>query len=111
MATPILNTNTITVSAPGSIATPAAGYVTYFFDTTNSNMLSYKDDAGNVYVSDNGISGTSSEALNILQDAACAWNKALLTGVVTATEYGTILAAGLQVVTPSGTYQIQSVTS
>jgi len=110
MATPILNTNTITVSAPASIATPAAGYVTYFFDTTNGNLLSYKDDAGNVYVSDNGVSGTSNEALNILQETACAWNKALLTGVVTPTEYGTILAAGLQVTTPTGTFQIQSVT-
>jgi hypothetical protein len=110
MPTPILNTNTISVSAPASIATPAAGYVTYFFDTTNNNLLSYKDDAGNVYVSDNGVSGTSNEALNILQETACAWNKALLTGVVTPAEYGTILAAGLQVVTPTGTFQIQSVT-
>jgi hypothetical protein len=108
MSLPSTNTNNITVSAPGSIPTPAAGYVTYFFNTADANRLYYKDDAGNVYLADEDVPGMESCVCNILCGTAATWNKALLAGVVTPTEYGTLLTNGFQVSTPQGVYSISN---
>lgn len=108
MNLPTTNTNGIAVSAPSSISTPAAGYVTYFFDSTNSNMLSYKDDAGNVVVADQGPDDMDACVCNLLSEFTCTLKDALLSDTMTPTEYSAALAAGFQVTTPSGTYSVST---
>jgi hypothetical protein len=87
---------------PAQVATPSVGDVTYFFDTTNNNQLSYKDDLGNVYVY-NGSPESIQQALigvlgNTMSDLTCA----LKTGIITATEYNSIIAAGLTLTSGDG---------
>lgn len=109
MALPSTNTNSITVSAPGSIATPALGYVTYFFNTSDGNKLYYKDDAGAIHLAEFSDVAIDSCVCKILCGTASTWNKALLAGTITTAEYTTLLTSGFQVVTPAGTYQISSI--
>jgi len=106
MNLPINNTNDIVVSAPGSVATPAGGTVTYFFDSTNSNQLSYKDDGGNVVVADQGPDNMDACVCNLLTEFTCTIKDALLSGVFTPEHYNGALASGFEVTTPSGTYSV-----
>ena len=106
MNLPILNTNSIPVSAPGSVATPTADYVSYFFDSTNSNKLSYKDDAGNVVVADQSPEGIDECVCDLLCNFTTAINNAMPSGTIDFTNYQAALQTGFQVTTPSGTYSV-----
>lgn len=89
--------------APSQVATPPSGDVTYFFDTTNNNQLSYKDDLGNVYVS-TASAETIQQALitymgSYIKDLTCS----LREGTITATEFTTIKGTGLTLTSSDGT--------
>jgi len=107
MALPTTNTNTISISTAAAVATPLAGYVTYFFDSNDGNRLYYKDSSGAVTLATQGDIADCC-ACKILTNFSTSWNRALLTGVITAAEYATILTAGATVVTPSGTWTVSS---
>jgi hypothetical protein len=105
---PILNTNNIPVSAPGSVATPAAGESTYFFNTADQNKMYYKDDAGNIHIADEVPEGIPDCVCCILKDTTKTWNNALLAGIVTPAEYGTLLTNGFQVSVAGTVYSISN---
>lgn len=109
MALPTTNTNTITISTAAAIATtlPAAGYVTYFFDSNDGNRLYYIDSTGIVTLATQGDIADCCSC-KILTNFSTSWNRALLTGVITPAEYATILTAGVTVLTPSGTWTVSS---
>jgi len=107
MALPTTNTNTISISTAAAVGTPIAGYVTYFFNSNDGNRLYYKDSSDVVFLaSQSDIADCCS--CKILTNFSTSWNRALLTGVIDATEYATILTAGATVVTPSGTWTVSS---
>lgn len=108
MSLPINNTNNVSVSAPGSVATPASGEVTYFFNTSDGNKLYYKDDAGNVHLAEFTPDGMDACVCKILCGTASAWNKALLSEIITPEQYTTMLTSGFMVSTPSGNYSIST---
>ena len=109
MNLPINNTNNILVSAPGSVPTPSAGTVTYFFNTEASNNLYYKDDAGNVVFADQSPEGMDECVCSLLCQTNKIWGDGLLSGTLTSTEYSALIEGGFQVVTPSGTFSIGTV--
>lgn len=91
--------------APSSVPTPSTGEVTYFFDTTNDNKLSYKDDTGAVYVyvSPTGASPTTEAALieitgKYVSDITCALRK----GIITTEEFLQIKETGFVITSTSG---------
>lgn len=90
--------------APSEVPTPGTGEVTYFFDTTNENKLSYKDDLGNVYVYVSPTGNTTAESALIeitgkyISDLTCALRK----GIITADEFLTIKESGWTITSTSG---------
>jgi hypothetical protein len=95
----------ILIGTPASIPTPAAGSVNLFIDTTNNNILSYKDSSGNVFIY-NANDTTSLEqsctcdiAKQIVESVTCALNS----GMITADQFGVIMGAGISVTTTKGT--------
>lgn len=90
--------------APSEVPTPGTGEVTYFFDTTNENKLSYKDDLGNVYVYVSTSGNTTAESALIditgkyISDLTCALRK----GIITADEFMSIKATGWTITSTSG---------
>jgi len=90
--------------APSEVPTPGTGEVTYFFDTTNENKLSYKDDLGNVYVYVSPSGNTTAESALIditgkyISDLTCALRK----GIITADEFMSINATGWTITSTSG---------
>jgi len=109
MALPTTNTNTITISTAAAIATtlPIGSDVTYFFDSNDGNRLYYIDSSGIVTLATQGDIADCC-ACKILTNFSTSWNRALLTGVITAADYAIILAAGATVITPSGTWTVSS---
>lgn len=95
MAQPTTNTNGILISSPASVPTPAIGYVTYFFNTSDNNALYYKTADGTVLI------GTSTSLVCdpcLCADAAktlCAWNQGLLEGTLTQVQYSLLVASGM----------------
>lgn len=108
MSLPSTNTNGITVSSPGAIATPPTGYVTFFFNTSDGNRLYYKSDDGTVHLANESPDGIDSCVCCILKDTARTWNMALLAGTITPGEYATILTAGFQVSVAGTVYSISN---
>jgi uncharacterized protein YjdB len=90
----------IIVGTPASIATPAAGYVTLFLDSTNNNILSYKDESGNVYIYSNGNAGDVQDdcCCDIAKDLSSKLACAVKDGVVTMADYSSFMASGISVV-------------
>lgn len=91
--------------SPSEVATPSTGTVTYFFDTTNENKLSYKDDLGNVYVytTPTGANVTTEAALieitgKYISDLTCALRK----GIITTEEFLSIKSSGWTITSTSG---------
>lgn len=90
----------IVIGTPASIPTPPAGEVTLFLDSTNNNILSYKDENGAVFIYNQGNLGELSEdccckiAAQLAADLGCA----LKGGIITATEFQAAITATISVV-------------
>jgi hypothetical protein len=110
MALPATNTNNILLAAPGSIPSPAVGYVTYFFNTSDGNKLYYKNSDGSIVEADATDAPIDACVCSILCDTVGTWNKGLLAGIFSPATYLTQLTSGLQVVTPNGTYTVGIIT-
>ena len=109
MVLPSTNTNNILVTASGSISTPAAGYVTYFFNTADGNKLYYKSDDGTIHLSEGVVDGMSDCVCKLLCGTASTWNKALIAGILTPAEYTTLLTGGFQVSVAGTVYSISNI--
>ena len=89
----------IPTQTPASIATPPAGTVVLFYDSTNQNKLSYMDSTRAVVVLENII---------VKEDGCCSceiqkkfWSSvtcALNTGILTQAQFSTIVSAGFKVI-------------
>lgn len=92
--------------APSQVPTPSTGDVIYFFDTTNENKLSYKDDLGNVYVYvyQSGNLTAENALIDItgkyISDLTCALKK----GIITSDEFLTIKQSGWTITSTTGGY-------
>jgi len=89
--------------APGDVATPASGEVTYFFNTANNNILSYKDDTGTVYVFTGSPESIQTLLIGVANTYVSDISCALKRGAITAAEFTTIMAAGFTISSGDGT--------
>ena len=101
MAQPVLNTNGILVTTAGTIATPAAGYVTYFFNTADNNRLYYKADSGEALLASN-ISCDPC-LCELTAKTMCSWNEGLLNGTLTAVQYTALINLNVTFTCSDGT--------
>ena len=94
------------IIAPGSTMDPApAGQVTLFINTENNNLLSYIDEDGVIKIYNGGTSSDLEDccSCDIAKKWADAVSCALASGIITATQFGTIIASGLSVTSTKGT--------
>ncbi|HHT9135877.1 MAG TPA: hypothetical protein ACFYEK_01390 [Candidatus Wunengus sp. YC60] len=91
----------IVVAAGSTLATPPAGTVTLFINTEDSNILSYKDSAANVYRyngNDDDCDGVGKGfAYKLAKDLVKGAECALQNGTMNADEYNTFITTGLNV--------------
>ena len=89
----------IIVGTPASITTPPVGEVTLFLDSTNNNILSYKDELGNVYVYSAGNASDVQDdcCCDIAKDLSSKLACAVADGIITMAEYTAFMAQGISV--------------
>lgn len=81
-------------AAPADVPTPRTVQWIYFFDTTNSNLLSYMDNSRTVFVvTDLGDCCSCIIATDISKKMACA----LADGMFTLADFTTFLVGGINV--------------
>lgn len=80
----------IEIANPASIPNPPAGEVTIFLDSTNNNILSYKDENGNVYLYD------KNNAPEVACSCCCELAESTMTKITCALKDGTITMADFQ---------------
>ena len=90
----------ILVGTPASIATPPAGQVTLFLNTLNNNILSYKDENGDVFIysAGNGDEVMDCCACDIAKDLIGKIGCSLKDGIIDAAAFQAIVNAGISVV-------------
>ncbi len=82
----------IETKSPSEVSTPTAGYVEFFYDSTNNGVLSYKSSDGVVHVL-----GSSSEeccACDIQKEFWCNVASMVKKGFMTAAQFQTIVNTG-----------------
>lgn len=95
MSQPTTNTNGILVTTAGSVATPAAGYVTYYFNSDDSDKLYYKKDDGTSAIATSTSLVCDPCLCETAAKTMCTWDQALLDGTLTATTYLELMTAGV----------------
>lgn len=95
MALPTVNTNGILITTGASVPLPAAGYVTYFFNSADSNKLYYKADDGTVLQASLDSVACDPCLCETVSKTMCAWNNALQNATITPVEYLTLINANI----------------
>lgn len=93
MALPTVNTNGILITTGASVPIPAAGYVTYFFNSADSNKLYYRASDGTVLQASLDVVSCDPCLCEMVSKTMCAWNAALLDGILTNVTYLTLINA------------------